>query len=57
MTEVNIDKETGLVKPAVYTCYQDENYLCRLKRISEDSKMSCAFKVKGCCYAVKRGEK
>jgi hypothetical protein len=45
------DKETGLVKPPIYLCYQDGNYLCNI-RMFKDSNMICIFNVKkGCSHA------
>ncbi len=48
MDEALVDKKTGLVKPPIYPCCQDETKLCDLRQL-KDSNMECMFDVKSGC--------
>ena len=52
MTEAAIYQETGLVITPKYTCYKDNNRLCKLRRLS-DSKFECSMNPITCIYSQK----
>lgn len=50
MTEVVIDKRTGMVSPPVYSCYRGKG-LCRIRR-TNDGHFECSEEFENCRYRV-----